>query len=187
MSHLLPQASICSQHCPYTPRHSKVLDVIKAIWPCFNHWENWAAPLPLPCTLEADKIQSLIRAVIDWCNLIGGEVVEGTWLIAFVCYTCCSRLAIRVHFHLVFNLGVKFSDPALPSGITLGPVLAERQWRHTNLSWPSLELIHLSTIAVTFLSKFHEEEVSSLEELQSASIHPCSFWETFTDVSLQLY
>lgn len=120
-----PATSICSQDCPYTPSHSKVLDVIKAIWPCFNHWENWAAPLPLP-TLEADKIQSLIREVIDWCNLIGGEVVEGTWLIAFVCYTCSSQLAILSTFiwYLIsvwssqfpFSSPVSPRDPSLPSG-----------------------------------------------------------------------
>lgn len=64
---------ICSAHCPRRPRH-KVLDVIKAIWVRFNHWENWAARFSPPLQLSSpisDAIQSLIRVSIDWCNLIG--------------------------------------------------------------------------------------------------------------------
>lgn len=62
-----PPAVICSQQCPRPPRHRKVLDVIKAIWLRFNHWKKLSRPpLPLmPCTLEADRIQSVIREVID--------------------------------------------------------------------------------------------------------------------------
>lgn len=98
---------------------SKVLDVIKVIWPCFNHWENWAAPHNP--TLEGDKIQSLIRVVIDWCNLIGCEAVEGMWLIAFVHYTCWSWLAILLTF-ICYLISMWSSQFTLPIGVPLGPV-----------------------------------------------------------------
>lgn len=78
--------SICSAHCPSGPRH-KVLDVIKAIWVRFNHWENWAArfspPSPPLSPPISDRIQSLIRESIDWCNLIG---MWGEWKNTIDCF-----------------------------------------------------------------------------------------------------
>lgn len=117
-------ASLLARNPALTHAASKVLDVIKVIWPCFNHWENWAAPHNP--TLEGDKIQSLIREVIDWCNLIGREAVEGMWLIAFVHYTCWSWLAIFFTFICcLISVVAKFSVPPpnwSPSGTCPCPV-----------------------------------------------------------------
>lgn len=115
-------ASLLARNPALTHAASKVLDVIKVIWPCFNHWENWAAPNNP--TLEGDKIQSLIREVIDWCNLIEREAVEGMSLIAFVHYICWSWSAIFFTFICyLISVVAKFSSPPHPTGVPLGPVL----------------------------------------------------------------
>lgn len=94
-----PPAFICSQQCPYVLRHSKVLDVIKAIWPCFNHWKHWAAPPPTlyfggrqnPITHKRLLIDVIVLEVRVWrgCDrlLLSATCVTLSWqfLSSFIC------------------------------------------------------------------------------------------------------
>lgn len=116
-SHLQASAFISCQHYPYTQSHSKVFDVIKAIWPSFNHWENWVVP-PSSLVLwkQTKSNQSYKRLLIDVILLEVKWWTGHDWLLlSATCLALSWRFMSTLIWCLIFFLKFSYQSPETSS------------------------------------------------------------------------
>lgn len=149
-------AFISCQHYPYTQSYSKVFDVIKAIWPSFNHWENWVVPpllplLPCTCTKQTKSNQSYKRLLIDVILLEVRWWTGHDWLLLSA---TCLALSWRFMSTLIWCLIFFWSSHISPQR----QVLTRRGWWPTTSKLVTFDHVHIFKITLTVLTRSLKEK-----------------------------